>query len=1189
VRNFAKLRTKDVYPGVDVVYYGDNRRLEFDFVVAPMADPRAIALTLSGMDKLYINADGELVAEVNGHPVTFAKPYAYQKVAGSAQAVSVEYALAGPGKAQLQIGDYDKNLELVIDPLLSYSTYLGGSQGDTANGIVVDPSGNAYITGQTHSLGRDATPIVFPSGSPNNTGTIPEGDSSSCDAYVTKLDPTGQTVLFTTFISGTTSTERGCASGNGIALDDLRNASPVPNGYTNVYVVGTTNFQDIPSPNPLGRSTAYNNGDHDAFIAILDSGGPTNSGATPGALIRTSYLGGGLDDQGFAIAVDSQQNVIVTGQTDSHDFPAYNGFEPKTEDYVAFITKLDFGLHIARTSAGVFPLIRGASAMTPRPTSFTDTCGSPPAACPLTANINPASTYYFFSALYGGQLVPPEITWPTVNGTYPDPTNYGKIVVPPFAITVATPSTGNSTNLNCPGNISAQVLVALSSATVPQTAQGLDWIDICTAIEVGNPVVDAGGFSWLILGPKVIPIAAATRGYGVALDPGGDVFAVGGSSTANLEPSLPGAAANFVWLPTPYQAGTGAWIVKLLGRDTHLGSLNAGATVYLRALGINPADDTQVVNAARGVAVDADGKAYVVGTTTGGIYTTGSLNQSPLGPAGTTDAFLFRINSAGSGKDYGIYLGGSGNDQGLGVAIDASGSAYVIGSTQSTDVPVINPLIVDNSGTTLNQLKGTPPNAQNAYIARISPAGSQLTMSAYLGGSGNSGDQGNAIALSTTGTGDIYVAGNTSSTDFPLNPPAPAVPVFGRSAYAGDPSDAFVTKIDGTSFPLATISPTSLNFGNQAVGFSSLTTKPVTLSSTGSAPLSFVGTGITASGDFTQSNNCGTGLTAVGGGKASCTITVTFTPTAVGTRSGTLTIVDNASNSPQTVGLTGNGVLVLDSVLPGTLAFGSQVLGTTTAAQTVTVKNIDPAQTLIISSTPVVTGDFALGVNTCITLLLPGQSCTIGVTFTPTVPGSRIGTLIVNGNGNDFPNTVQLTGTGNGAGSPTGGGTAPSVLTITPSTTSLTVTKGTPATFTVTLTAPNSFNQSVTLACTATGGATCTITQPSPNPVTGAAPSTATVTVSVPAGNTITIGNLIRSGRLLAMLLPFGGIGLVLVGRRRRWLLVLGLLVCLAFGMVGCGGGGGSSSSSQPPQVTITGTPQTGNAPPPIIVSLSVS
>ncbi len=155
VRNFAKLRTKDAYPGVDVVYYGDNRRLEFDFVVAPMADPSAIALALSGMDKLYINAEGELVAEVSGHPVKFAKPYAYQKVEGSAKAVSVEYALAGPGKARLQIGDYDKNLELVIDPTLSYSTYLGGSQGDTANGIAVDAAGNAYITGQTCSIGMD--------------------------------------------------------------------------------------------------------------------------------------------------------------------------------------------------------------------------------------------------------------------------------------------------------------------------------------------------------------------------------------------------------------------------------------------------------------------------------------------------------------------------------------------------------------------------------------------------------------------------------------------------------------------------------------------------------------------------------------------------------------------------------------------------------------------------------------------------------------------------------------------------------------------------------------------------------------------------------------------------------------------------------------------------------------------------
>ena len=146
VRNFAKLRTKDVYPGVDIVYYGDHRRLEFDFVVAPAADPRAIAMALSGMDKLYINAEGELVAEINGTPVRFAKPYAYQKVAGNAKAVSVEYALAGPGKVQLQIGDYDKNLELVIDPTLTYSTYLGGTAGDYANGIALSGTQTATLT-----------------------------------------------------------------------------------------------------------------------------------------------------------------------------------------------------------------------------------------------------------------------------------------------------------------------------------------------------------------------------------------------------------------------------------------------------------------------------------------------------------------------------------------------------------------------------------------------------------------------------------------------------------------------------------------------------------------------------------------------------------------------------------------------------------------------------------------------------------------------------------------------------------------------------------------------------------------------------------------------------------------------------------------------------------------------------------
>ena len=225
VHNFAKLRARSVYPGVDVVYYGDHRRLEFDFVIAPQADPKSIAMTFSGMDKLS-TADGDLVAELNGRSIRFAKPFAYQRVAGEKKPVSVEYVLADAGKVRLKTGAYDKILELVIDPVISYATYLGGASGDFANGMVVNGLGEAFITGKTCS--NDFFTV-----NPNSSGTTFKG---SCDAFVTKLSADGSAVLFTTFIAGQIPEPiDATASGNGIALDNA--------GH--VYVAGTTNFRDI--------------------------------------------------------------------------------------------------------------------------------------------------------------------------------------------------------------------------------------------------------------------------------------------------------------------------------------------------------------------------------------------------------------------------------------------------------------------------------------------------------------------------------------------------------------------------------------------------------------------------------------------------------------------------------------------------------------------------------------------------------------------------------------------------------------------------------------------------------------------------------------------------------------------------------------------------------------------------------
>ncbi len=1213
VRNFAKLRTRDAYPGVDVVYYGDNRHMEFDFVVAPMANPNAIALTLSGMDKLYVDADGDLVAEVGDLPIHFAKPYAYQKVDGLARRVSVEYTLTAPDRAELKLGDYDKNLALVIDPSLSYSTYLGGSQADTANGIAVDASGYAYVTGQTCSLGLDTPdPVPFPGVA---AGAF-RGVLGACDAYVTKLsnDNTG-TVLYTTILAGQAPYPlNGFAVGNGITLDNLSlNPAPVGPGTTpysparpNIYVVGTTSFRDFPiigytapaptitisgqtAPATSSMPTQYNGGDSDVFIAILDS--------SDGSLVRTNYLGGNLADTGYGIAVDPQQNVIVSGSTNSFNFPAYNGFEPITESYVGFITKLDFGLHIAQ------PILPGSSPMTPRWPSSSDQLAACPIGEPCPPSPDPTQAYFFFSAVYGGQLVAPPATWPTAGGTYPAipstvPPGYVYTEVPPYAITVGTPSLVNQP-FACSGSIAPQVLVALSAGPpisgtwTPQTAQGLDWLPICQSIKPGATVADLGGFNWLIIGPSgIAPIYATTEAYGVALDPGGDVFAVGGSSTTELEPSLPGptySAGSYDWLPQAdtHYLGSGAWIIKLLGPDSYTGSRDSGTPVYVIALETTPTSDggagvAQNVDAARGVAVDGSGRAYVVGTATGTVYPQSTPARSV---AGGWDAFVLRVNTAGSGIDYSRYLGGSKNDQGLAVAVDAGGWAYVAGSTESTDIPVIN-AVIDGAGNTLNQLRGT----QNAFLAKITPDGTAAIMSAYLGGSGI--DQANAIALSPSENGDFYVAGTTTSSNFPIVPlvASGSTPVPGKSANAGN-GDAFISMVSGASFPLAAVSPTSLLFANVAVNSSSASTTPptnltVTLQNTGQATLHLVSPGITITGDFyVAQNNCGNPPNATLGVGASCTIVVAFTPTAVGTRSGTLSITDDSTNTPQTVELQGTGVPVANSISPTSeaLTFPSTDLGSSSAAQTVTITNTDPSQTLIFSSilacsSSVCTGatDFSVSSNSCTANLTPGQYCAVGVTFTPTVAGARTGILIINGNGASFPATITLTGTGNGT---SGGGSSTSpTFTLTPPTATMAITAGTPTPVSVVLTAVNGFSQNVTLTCKGAGGASC-----SPGTVTtfvnaNAAP-TITFTVSVGGGSGINVTELMRPGRLLACLLPFGTIGLVLAGRRKRWLLLLGLALCLALGMAACGGGGSSSSSTAPPQVTVTATPQDGTTP----------
>jgi hypothetical protein len=186
---FAKVRYANVYPGIDVVYYGNQGRLEYDFVIAPGADPSAITLGFSAT--AHIENNGDLTLAIADGATTMRRPYIYQEIGGGKRAITGDYVKRPDGRIGFTVGSYDAARPLVIDPVLLYSTLIGGTgNDDAANAIAIDQSGNAYITGQT-------TSNDFPTQNPVQ-GTSGE----AYDAFVAKIDPSGSTLMYSTYFGG---------------------------------------------------------------------------------------------------------------------------------------------------------------------------------------------------------------------------------------------------------------------------------------------------------------------------------------------------------------------------------------------------------------------------------------------------------------------------------------------------------------------------------------------------------------------------------------------------------------------------------------------------------------------------------------------------------------------------------------------------------------------------------------------------------------------------------------------------------------------------------------------------------------------------------------------------------------------------------------------------------------------------
>lgn len=290
VPHFGQVRAQSVYPGIDVVYYGREGELEFDFIVRPGANPGRIRWTVGGRARLLVDVEGRLVARSGAGQAVWRRPEAYQMNGGRRRTVRCGYVLDRNGAVALELGEYDRRRELVIDPVLMFSSYVGGSSTDGATAVAVDASGYVYVAGNTLS------PDLAASG-----GVQPLQPGGASDIFVMKVDISTSTIVYCTYLGGL-----GSDTVAGIAVDSSGQ----------VYLTGTTTSTDLPMVNAV---QAIPGGGNEAFVAKLNASGS--------ALVFSTFLGGAGDDNGQGIAVSTAGLVYVAGSTTSADFPVLHAYQ----------------------------------------------------------------------------------------------------------------------------------------------------------------------------------------------------------------------------------------------------------------------------------------------------------------------------------------------------------------------------------------------------------------------------------------------------------------------------------------------------------------------------------------------------------------------------------------------------------------------------------------------------------------------------------------------------------------------------------------------------------------------------------------------------------------------------------------------------------------------------------------------
>lgn len=834
IPHFGRVAYKGLYPGIDLIYYGNPKELEFDFFVQPRADAARIQLSFAGAQgpaSLRLGANGDLEIETAGAPFHFLKPTAFQEIrSGERRPVPSRYVLDGRGRIHLHVGVYDHSKPLIIDPALVYSTYLGGNGGDAMTGIAVDGSGNAYVTGGTGSTN-------FPTASPEQKAI-----AGTSNVFITELNSTGTGLVYSTFVGGSTYDK-----GTGIALDTEGNA----------YVTGYTSSPNFPATSGAYQTAYKGSGKSEAFVLELNAGGA--------ALGYATYLGGSNGDFGWGIAVDSGGNAYVTGSTQSTDFPVVNPLQNSLGGGSdAFVAKLnpqgsalvystflggsqsDTGQAIALDGAGEATVV-GYTLSADFPTKSPIQPAYGGAGDAFVARLNAAGSALLYSTYLGGS---------------------GE----DRALGVAVDGAGD-----------AYVTGSTQSSNFPVT-QGAYQTIMGGGTDAFVAELNSAGSKMLY--STLLGGSANDQGNAIALDPAGNAYVTGSTSSPNFP----------VLNPSQATLGEGACSSTCFNAFVSVINPQGSGLVYSTYLGGNGPDYGQ------GIVADSSGNAYVAGTTASSIFpATGGAFQAAYGGAGT------------------------------------SGNGFVAKITP-TDTPAlaVNPQSI-NFG---NQALGTTSAAETVTLTNVSSSPVSLSGVTFTDSEFAQAPQGSTCgsslaaggaqcAISLTFTPSSSASTTTAITaSMSVNDNAP-----------GNPQKVAVSGTGATPASGMTFLPSALTFPNPVLVGNSAGPLPVTLTNSGTASLAV--TAIAISGSFTETNNCVTTLQP----SASCTIEVTFSPTSTtgastsssstASNSGSITVTSNFSGTAPAA--TVSGTADPDFSLTSTGPTGITLVSATSATLTLGV------------------------------------------------------------------------------------------------------------------------------------------------------------------------------------------------------------------------------------------------------------